>query len=364
MKNICFTIRNIDCGGGTERVGIRLANALVEQGYTVYMVDYDSKRHRPFFDVHPRLHLWTILSHGGFERKMRWHFWYGAWKFRRFLKRNRIDVVIDIDTFNANWTAPAIRGLNIRWIAWDHFNYAYSSNGPLRRKALMAVAEQADRLVLISKADRQTYLEKSGIDAAKIVQIYNPLSFEEPTYVQRRDRKVMAIGRIAPQKGFDLLLRSWTKVEKNVPDWTLEIVCGYGDYHALQKEAESMGLCRVLCTPPTTDVRGKLAGAGIFALSSRFEGFGLVLTEAATMGVPMVSFDCPVGPSEIITHGVDGYLVKPEDTDAFADRLIELMRNDDLRLRMGRAAHESSRRFRMERILPQWIEMIEGGDAK
>ena len=78
----------------------------------------------------------------------------------------------------------------------------------------------------------------------------------------------------------------------------------------------------------------------------------------------MVSFDCPVGPSEIITHGVDGYLVKPEDTDAFADRLIELMRNDDLRLRMGRAAHESSRRFRMERVLPQWIELIEGGDAK
>lgn len=359
MKSICFTIRNIDCGGGTERVGLRLANALAEQGYTVYMVDYDSKRHRPFFEVHPRLRLWTILSHGGLERKMRWHFWYGAWKFRRFLKRHHIDVVIDIDTFNANWTAPAVRGLNVRWISWAHFNYAYSSDGPLRQQALDYIRTGADMLVLLSQADKESYLKLSTISPKKLVQIYNPLSFEETAYVPRTAKRVIAIGRIDWLKGFDLLLKSWCKVEQQVSDWCLEIVCGYGDYQALQREAESMGLKRVSCTPPTTDVRGKLAGSGIFAFPSRSESFGLVLTEAATMGVPMVSYDCPAGPSEIITQGVDGYLVKPEDTEAFADRLIELMRNDDLRLRMGRAAHESAKRFGMKRILPQWIELIE-----
>ena len=100
MKNICFTIRNIDCGGGTERVGLRLANALAERGYNVHMVSYDAKANRPFFSCDERIKLWCILDNI-FHRRFRWHFWYGAYRFRKYLKRNKIDVVIDIDTFNA-----------------------------------------------------------------------------------------------------------------------------------------------------------------------------------------------------------------------------------------------------------------------
>lgn len=359
MKNICFTIRNIDCGGGTERVGLCVANALAERGYNVFMVDYDSKKHKPFFYCHPNIQLWTILGNGGFERKMRWHFWYGAWKLRRFLKKYQIDVVIDIDTFNAMWTAKAVRGLGIKWISWDHFNFSYS-NGWKRKEALQLIKEEADALVLISQTDRNTYLQETDFKTEFLHQIYNPLSFEMPTLTDHsKQKKVLAMGRISKQKGFDLLLKSWKIVEQQISDWSLEIVCGYGDYAALENEAKEIGLRNVTCSGPTQDVQGKMASTAIFALSSRFEGFGLVLTEAATCSVPAVSFDCPCGPNEIITDGVDGFLVEPENTDMFAEKLITLIRDNELRANMGRKAYENSKRFSINTILPQWIELIE-----
>lgn len=358
-KNICFTIRNIDCGGGTERVGLRLANALAESGYNVWMVSYDAKQGKPFFYCDPRVKLWTILGHGGFERKMRWQFWYGAWKFRRFLKKNKIDVVIDIDTFNALWTAPAIRGLNIKWISWDHFNLDYCK-GPKRENALELVSKEADSLVLLSEADKANYLEKTSVPSEKIVQIYNPLSFELRNMIEHSgQKKVTAIGRIDPAKGFDLLLQSWLLVEKEVDDWTLEIVCGYGDWNGLQKEAENMGCKHVVCSPPTQDIPGKLAETAIFALSSRFEGFGLVITEAMTCSVPTVSYACPQGPAEIIKDGEDGFLVEPENVKQFAEKLLVLINDEGLRAKMGKAAFENSKRFSMDTIIKEWIKLIE-----
>lgn len=156
-----------------------------------------------------------------------------------------------------------------------------------------------------------------------------------------------------------MLLKSWLLVEKQVSDWSLEIVCGYGDYQALELEAKAMGCRNVICTGPTNDVPSVMAAASIFALSSRFEGFGLVLTEANACSVPAVSYDCPVGPNEIITDGVDGLLVEPENVEQFAEKLLVLIKDDQLREEMGKKAYESSKRFAMDRILQQWVELIE-----
>lgn len=360
MKKICFTIRNIDCGGGTERVCICLANALVEKGYEVYIVDYDSKKHIPFFSCNPQIKLWTILSHGGFERKLRWQFWYSSWKFRRFLKKHCIDVVIDVDTFNALWTAPAVRGLNIKWISWDHFNLSYCKGGK-RRRALELVGREADKLVLLTKADVNDYINNTSVPHCKIKQIYNPLSFEIDEEIDHSGQKrITSIGRISFQKGFDLLLKSWKIVEDSVNDWELEIVCGYGDWEALQAESIALGCKNVRCLPPSKNVVDKLKKTAVYALPSRFEGFGLVITEAMSCSVPVVSYNCPQGPKEIICDGEDGFLVEPENYKLFADKLIHLMKDDVMRQKMGKSAYMNSKRFYMKNILPQWIDLIEG----
>lgn len=358
--NILFTIRNIDCGGGTERVGIRLANALCERGYNVHMVDYDSKAHKPFFPCHPKLHLWTILSHGGFERKMRWNFWYGAWKFRRYIKKHNIDVVIDIDYFNALWSAKLCHELGVKLISWDHYYYGYSRSGTSRYdKALSLSSKYADYMVTLNKGDRESYIRDGFFSADKVISIYNPLSFEVDHIIDhKRQKKVLALGRIDPIKGFDLLLKSWLEIEKEIEEWSLEIVCGYGDYKALEKEARELGCKRVICSPPTNDVKGKMTESAIFALSSRSEGFGLVITEAASCSVPCVAYNCSAGPREIITDGEDGFLVDPQNTEQFADKLLTLMRDDKLRAEMGRKAFENCQRFSMANIIGEWEKLI------
>lgn len=214
----------------------------------------------------------------------------------------------------------------------------------------------ADCLVLLSKADRETYLKETTFSPDFLKQIYNPLSFEVGHPIDHRgQKKVLAMGRIAPQKGFDLLLKAWLLVEQQVTDWTLEIVCGYGDYLALEKEARSMGCQHVSCSGPISDVQSKMSESAIFALSSRFEGFGLVIIEAAACSVPTVSFDCPCGPNEIISDGVDGILVSPENVSQFAEKLIWLIQHDDVRAQMGERAYENSKRFSMGLVLEQWL---------
>ena len=127
----------------------------------------------------------------------------------------------------------------------------------------------------------------------------------------------------------------------------------------LYNEAKEMGCENVVCTGPTADVPGVMKDAAIFAFSSRFEGFGLVLTEANACSVPAVSYNCPVGPSEIVTDGVDGFLVESENVTQFAEKLIKLMKDDKLRAEMGVKAYESSKRFAMDKILKEWVELIE-----
>lgn len=356
MKNICFVIHNIQCGGGTERVCATIANALCNRGYHISIISYDAKK-APFFYFDPRIKIGNMLTNI-LERRTRRFKWYAAWKLKRFLLTNKVDLVIDVDTIHALWTYRAIKDTNIKWISWDHFNFTYCTESFERIQALQLIEMHANKLVLLSKADKKTYLEQTNIPENKIIQIYNPLSFEAESYQEHKNKKIITITRISYEKGTDLLLKAWKIVEARIHDWELEIVCGYGDYKALEDEAHSMGMTHITCSPPTNNVKEKLKSSSIFVLPSRLEGFGLVLTEAMTMSVPCVSFDC-LGPREIIANNENGLLAKPEDINDLAEKIIYMIKNKDERIRMGRNAYESSKRFSIDTIIPQWIKLID-----
>lgn len=357
MKNICFTIADISNCGGTERVCTKIANALCEKGYNIHILTGETVK-PPFFHCDPRIKIGRMLTNA-FERRLRYKKWYRRWKCRRYFLKNKIDVVIDVDNLMSRFTLPAVQGTNIKTISWNNFSYDYCQKYDTHHDALDFIRRYADRMVVLTKADRLLYITHESINPNSIVSIYNPLSFEEPTFAERNAKKVMAIGRIAWEKGFDLLLESWQLVEKEIDDWYLEIVCGMGDYNMLQQEAESRGLKHVSCVASVNDVRSKLSEAGIFVLPSRSEGFGLVLIEAATMSLPLVSFDCPSGPNEIIQDGKNGLLVEPENTTLLAQAILQLIKDDDLRKKVGKKAFESSKQFSICSILPQWIDLIE-----
>ena len=149
-------------------------------------------------------------------------------------------------------------------------------------------------------------------------------------------------------------------MEKKIPDWTLEIVGDDGrDEARLHELKQQLNLKRVFLHLATKDVNSKYEEASIYALSSRFEGFPMVLLEAASMSLPIVAFDCKTGPNEIIYDGENGFLVKPENVEQFADKLMILMKNDEMRAEMGHKAYESSKLFTIDKIVERWMDLLE-----
>jgi glycosyltransferase involved in cell wall biosynthesis len=171
-------------------------------------------------------------------------------------------------------------------------------------------------------------------------------------------QQVVAAGRYTGQKGFDLLIKAWDIVVQQYPKWRL-VIYGNGPREEYQAQADQLGIGEhVQCCPATSDIVSRYAESSIFVLSSRYEGFGLVLTEAMSCGLPCVSFDCPYGPSEIIREGEDGFLVPAEDVAALADRLMQLMQSEELRRSMGELARRNVMRYSPERVMEEWKNAI------
>ena len=273
---------------------------------------------------------------------------------RRLYRELNPDAVIIIDAGRSFVNIPAARRFTT--ITWEHFNTTVNWHLGHRLSRKIA-ARYSDCIVTLTQPDAKVYLER--FHARRACCIYNPVTIDVSQVAVPDGHYVLALGRYSYQKGFDLLLRAWSAVEVK-QDWKLLLV-GSGD-----RQRELVRLCDSLALndsvemlPTTNDVVGLYRRCGIFALSSRFEGLPLVLIEAGAMGLPMVAFDCPTGPSDIVADGQSGYLVKNGDTAAFAERMQLLIRDEGKRRQMGAKAAEITRsRFDMHSIMEQWESLL------
>jgi glycosyltransferase involved in cell wall biosynthesis len=173
-------------------------------------------------------------------------------------------------------------------------------------------------------------------------------------YSNCQSKSVIFVGRLSLQKDVHSLLRIWSIVHKRFPEWQLHI---YGDRG---EEAESIfhaveGIdANISIHEPTSLIFDKYIDSSMLLLTSLYEPFGLVLPEAMSCGLPVVAFDCPYGPSEIIIDGVNGFLIRNRDVQEFAQKVCLLIENQEMRLQLGRAGILSARRYEASRILPMW----------
>lgn len=358
MKKICFFCSNYGHSGGTERVSTAIANGLAEQGYEVVMLSLFGG-FPPFFEQHPSILNAQLYSTNVSFTK---HYFATLLKLRAFVKAQRIDTLIAVESMLALYSLPAVMGLKIKHITWEHFNYNVDLGRKTRRIARHLSRLLSDKIVTLTERDKEIWLKNSK-GSAEIMAIPNPspyaISDNTPLLANKR---VLAIGRLTYQKGFDLLLQAWQqfKAKPDTQDWQLQIV-GEGETKAqLEALLQSLNIQdSVSILPFSNNVSSYYQNASIYCMSSRFEGLPMVLIESLSFGLPIVSFDCDTGPSDIIENGKNGYLCQPNNIQDLADKLHQLaMLNEKDYLLMSENSKKSAVKFNPKMILQQWREIL------
>ena len=215
--------------------------------------------------------------------------------------------------------------------------------------------KKLDKLVVLTEKDREAWVELDNV-----VSIPNPLSFIPSSVSRMTEKRVICVARYSHEKGIDLLLKAWKEVESQIDDWRLDVF-GEGERFPYEQLIDNLGIDRARCAlnGRTTDVEKEYCDSSIFVLSSRFEGFGMVIVEAMACGLPVVAFDCPWGPQAIISDGEDGLLVENGNPSALAQGLIALIKDDGKRRVMSEAALRNVQRFQIEHIAQQWKFLFE-----
>jgi glycosyltransferase involved in cell wall biosynthesis len=365
--------------GGTIRAAINLAGYLADR-YEVEIISTYRRNEQPYFAFDPRVKVVALDDQraGAIPRLQR--------PLRAVLTRfsSAIYHPLDIRKHNHNlWTdlqlvrhmrraegiAIASRPGHIIQLAdlalpgvitvgLEQMNL--QSHAKNLRKAMLRRYPRLAGFAVLTDQDRAAYERAMNGTAPPIWRLPNTVRAIEPPRADLSAKRVFAAGRFTPQKGYDFLIHAWAPVARKHPDWELKL-CGNGQSKKrLQNRIEEEGIgAQTILAGPTDDVPGEMAQASIYALSSRFEGFPLVLVEAMSKGMACVAFDCPTGPADIIDDHRNGLLVPAKDVAGLSAALMEMIEDEELRRRCGAAAIETARAYTMAEIGPKWDEMLQ-----
>jgi glycosyltransferase involved in cell wall biosynthesis len=355
--------------GGTIRTTLTLAGALAEGPREVEIVSVLRRRERPFFplpggvavraledrrDRSSRLarmlgRLPSVLIHPEDYA----YPWCSLWTDVRLLRGLRaLRGGALIPTRPAlNLLAARLAHPSVTVIGQEHLNF-----GAHRARLAADIRRhygRLDALTVLSSDDLRDYGAQLG---DRVHRIPNPVEALDGGVSDGTAKVVVAAGRLNTQKGFDLLIDAWRPVAERHPDWTLRIYGSGPERAALERSAAGLPVE----LPGRTDALGAAMAAGsLFVLSSRWEGFGLVLVEAMGKGLPVVSFDCPRGPADIVSDGEDGLLVGAEDVPGLTAAMLELIEDPERRGRMAAAARRTARRYGAGAVVPLWDALFE-----
>ncbi|WP_440826794.1 glycosyltransferase family 4 protein [Psychrobacter cryohalolentis] len=357
MKKICFLIGNLNNSGGTERVTSLIANELCKKGYMVSILSLVNGA-EPFFELNPEVKIYGIYSkHVSFKK----NFINVIWKIRKFLKYNKVDTLIVVDSISCMFTVPALMGLKINHLCWEHFNFNVDLGVFFRRLGRRLAARHCNYVVTLTEKDKAFWEDNLTVINSKIVPIVNPSPYGVITHNPSLDLKVvLGMGRLTYQKGFDMLIDAWAEVCLSNFDWKLRIVGSGEDELKLKKQAKELGILeRIDFVPVTNDVEKYYSTSSFYCLSSRFEGFGMVMIEAQAFGLPVVAFDCDAGPSDIIEHGKNGYLVEKDNPKLLAHYINLVIEKTDKQYDvMVSDSKCKNDKFILSNVINEWIKII------
>ncbi|MGW4504829.1 glycosyltransferase [Streptomyces sp. NPDC004436] len=263
-------------------------------------------------------------------------------------------VVIVTQVWAMEWVALAdTKGLTVIGMSHESFEASQKSSRGERVRRHYA---EVDRLLVLTPEDADLWI-RAGME--NVGSMPNPLPFMPAAPAPRTEKAVVCVGRLAFEKGVDLLLDAWADAAPLHPDWVLKVYGAGVEEPVLRAHSASLGLeDSVRWMGSTDDVLGALTSASVFAQASRAEGFPITLLEAMAAGLPVAAFDCAPGVREIVEHGEDGLLARLGNTMELAGHLHALMSDRELRDRLGDNAFRSVRRYSGAEITDRWEELF------
>lgn len=350
--HIVYLAERIDITGGIERSMTTRVNYLIKKyNYKITIVCTEKNTGIPAYDIDDSV---SIIFLDSLTTK-----WSVVGRiYLRFQQANMIlnnlnpDLIISVKytLHNLFFKLLPSKSKLISEMRETKENYNQNKNHSIKTKLNSYIRDyilkNQDVMIVLTEADKKSW------NFSNIKVVPNPQTIESKEVSNLLMKQVLAIGRLNKVKGFDKLIEVWNIVNKAHPDWNLKI-CGEGEeYQYLSSRIKQLNLQNnIILTNKFVSVVPEFLNSSIFVLTSQFEAFGNVLVEAKTCGVPIVSFDAPNGPKEIIVQGKDGFIVELNNIEKMAEKIIYLIKNQRIRTQMGRFAKNDSMRFSVKTIL-------------
>lgn len=357
MKKICFFIGNLSNAGGTEKVTTLIANSLSEKKYDISILSLvDGKV--PFFELNKNIKIYSLYTQKVSFKK---NYLGVVYRLRNFIKSQGFDALVVVDSISCIFTIPALWGLSVKHICWEHFNFLNNNGTRLRDLGRMWAAKSCDIVVTLTEKDKELWLTNIKNVKAKIIAVPNPIVQLNNNKQPNLDSKiVLSVGRLVDVKGFDLLLKAWKTINEIEPEWKLYIVGDGEERKDLEDLAAKLKILNsIQFLGRQSNVSQFYENCSFYCLSSRFEGFPMVLLEAQTFGLPIVSFDCDTGPAEIIVEGESGFLAKSGDVQDLTIKMLKMMdSSEDEYMMMSKSAYQNSKQYSINKIVTYWVEIV------
>jgi len=363
--------------GGADRVIVDKANYFAEKcGYEVYIVTTHQNGQPSFFPLSEKVkHIDLGVN---FNEQYRHSFFVRGFIYLKLLRIYKKKLSNVLNELKADFTLTtisrdidflhSIKDGSIK-IAEAHISKKYLRNLHLMQKGnfLYRIAGKIWEYRLekaVKKFNAFVVLTQKDADNWKMIRsctiIPDSLPFFPNKVSDCKKKQILSVGRLYEQKGYDMLIEAWLLVVKKHPDWKLYIY-GSGELQEyliglIIKKGLSDSL---FIKEPIKNIVDKYIESSLYVMSSRFEGFGMVLVEAMACGLPVISFDCPDGPSDIIANNEDGILVENGNIQQLAEKMSYMIEHEEIRVQMGQRARENVKRYNQETIMQKWIELFQ-----
>ena len=349
MKLLYIT-NGIKGGGGLERVlSIKASYFAEEWGYDVSIVTLNESKGDSFYHFSPRIHTYNIITP---NNKLKYLISY-CQGIQHIVNKVNPDIISVCD--------DGLKGLFIPlWLKYKKTSIIYERHASIKlnnsvwQEKLMNIGGNLYKKLIVL-----THYNLTEWKCKNLQVIPNPLSFIPEESSTLNKKQIICVGALSYNKGYDLLIKAWHKIASDYPDWHISIF-GRGD------SKEYMKIIRELHLEKQIHFRGAQKNilphyldSSILVLPSRSEGFGMVLIEAMSCGLPCIAFDCPCGPRDIIENGVDGFLVPPLDIGKLAYCIKALIDNPTLRKEMGEKAKRNVMRYNISNVALQWKKLFQ-----